>query len=265
MKWPYVFIISRTRSVWQNSWVFVYELSGCGFESSCSHLFLIHFTSTSTKSNFLSLLHNQTILTKWHFLFYILSKSKKDIANHLTEENDSSAWNYFVLERKGFVFRKRLTSLTIFRRKKHLKSEFIQKMIIKYMQLSVAFITSRILIICIKCWRYNMERIVNIYPPSISGPLQSNARQHHVFLEGVYEMISKISEWLRRHWIATLYLFEINPQTSNKVTLCQNIFLRYPVHDSLNSQTEQICWLKLSINWMSVFILYLYLNIVASK
>ena len=24
--------------VWPNGWVFVYELSGCGFESSCSHL-----------------------------------------------------------------------------------------------------------------------------------------------------------------------------------------------------------------------------------
>ena len=24
--------------VWLNSWVFVYELSGCGFKSSCSHL-----------------------------------------------------------------------------------------------------------------------------------------------------------------------------------------------------------------------------------
>ena len=24
-------------SVWPNGWVFVYELSGCGFESSCSH------------------------------------------------------------------------------------------------------------------------------------------------------------------------------------------------------------------------------------
>ena len=24
--------------VWLNGWVFVYELSGCGFESSCSHL-----------------------------------------------------------------------------------------------------------------------------------------------------------------------------------------------------------------------------------
>ena len=26
-------------SVWLNGWVFVYELSGCGFESSCSHYF----------------------------------------------------------------------------------------------------------------------------------------------------------------------------------------------------------------------------------
>ena len=24
--------------VWLNDWVFVYELSGCGFEPSCSHL-----------------------------------------------------------------------------------------------------------------------------------------------------------------------------------------------------------------------------------
>ena len=26
-------------TIWLNSWVFVYELNGCGFESSCSHLF----------------------------------------------------------------------------------------------------------------------------------------------------------------------------------------------------------------------------------
>ena len=25
-------------SVWSNGWVFIYELSGCGFESSCSHI-----------------------------------------------------------------------------------------------------------------------------------------------------------------------------------------------------------------------------------
>ena len=27
--------------VWLNGWVFVYELSGCGFESSWSHLILV--------------------------------------------------------------------------------------------------------------------------------------------------------------------------------------------------------------------------------
>ena len=29
---------SIIRPVWLNGWVFVYELSGCGFESTCSHL-----------------------------------------------------------------------------------------------------------------------------------------------------------------------------------------------------------------------------------
>ena len=29
--------------VWLNGWVFIYELSGCGLESSCSHLLLLCF------------------------------------------------------------------------------------------------------------------------------------------------------------------------------------------------------------------------------
>ena len=46
--WLYVLALSHTRfrvnphsivwPVWLNGWVFIYELSGCGFESSCSHL-----------------------------------------------------------------------------------------------------------------------------------------------------------------------------------------------------------------------------------
>ena len=36
--------VATARPVWPNDWVFVYELSGCGFESSCSHL-IIHYTS----------------------------------------------------------------------------------------------------------------------------------------------------------------------------------------------------------------------------
>ena len=31
--------------VWQNGWVFVYELSGCGFQSSCSHLNIFNLFS----------------------------------------------------------------------------------------------------------------------------------------------------------------------------------------------------------------------------
>ena len=27
-------------SVWLNGWVLIYKLSGCGFESSCSHLLM---------------------------------------------------------------------------------------------------------------------------------------------------------------------------------------------------------------------------------
>ena len=36
--------VATARPVGPNDWVFVYELSGCGFESSCSHL-SIHYTS----------------------------------------------------------------------------------------------------------------------------------------------------------------------------------------------------------------------------
>ena len=61
------------------------------------------------------------------------------------------------------------------------------------MQLSVAFITSRISIICSTCWPYNIEKIVNVYPPPILEPLQSNTGQY-VFLAGAYEILSKIPE-----------------------------------------------------------------------
>ena len=31
-------LLAQNRPVWLNGWVFVYDLSGCGFESSCSHI-----------------------------------------------------------------------------------------------------------------------------------------------------------------------------------------------------------------------------------
>ena len=35
---PFATLWKGVRSVWLNGWVFVYELSGCGFESSGSHV-----------------------------------------------------------------------------------------------------------------------------------------------------------------------------------------------------------------------------------
>ena len=62
----YVLCMSRTRSrvnlqhssiiwpVWLNGWVFIYELSGCGFESSCGHL-LLHASLSFKQVQFLNL------------------------------------------------------------------------------------------------------------------------------------------------------------------------------------------------------------------
>ena len=35
---PLTTLDSNPQRLWLNGWMFVYELSGCGFESSCSHL-----------------------------------------------------------------------------------------------------------------------------------------------------------------------------------------------------------------------------------
>ena len=54
-------ILSNHWPVWLNGWVFVSELTGCGFESSCSYLNIITFcisteTTSSSSSHFLSFL-----------------------------------------------------------------------------------------------------------------------------------------------------------------------------------------------------------------
>ena len=38
MKWLSDCCWTHNRPAWLNGWVFAYELSGCGFESSCSYL-----------------------------------------------------------------------------------------------------------------------------------------------------------------------------------------------------------------------------------
>ena len=46
--------------VWPNGWVFVYELSGCRFESSCSH-----YTNLPTFTHFFSIRHHARVHVWW--------------------------------------------------------------------------------------------------------------------------------------------------------------------------------------------------------
>ena len=57
--------------VWLNGWVFVYELSGCEFESRCTHLNVNLYPKTLKKEFFG---HNQKCAEKWknsHFYFLL--------------------------------------------------------------------------------------------------------------------------------------------------------------------------------------------------
>ena len=91
------------------------------------------------------------------------------------------------------------------------------------MQLSGAFTTSRILIICVKCWLYNIEKIVNVYPPLISELQQSNTGQHHMFFLQVYMRYFPRFQNDKK----TLHcysLFEMNPQNSKTKSHLVKIF-----------------------------------------
>ena len=64
--------ILKIRSVWLNCWVFIYELSGCGFKSRCSHstwilIFQQRFLFTSS---LLTSLSSEKIPTIWEILIY---------------------------------------------------------------------------------------------------------------------------------------------------------------------------------------------------
>ena len=53
---------SIIRLVWLNSWVFVHELSGCGFESGCCHLYWTCFCFSSSEKVLL--------LSRWYWRFF---------------------------------------------------------------------------------------------------------------------------------------------------------------------------------------------------
>ena len=65
--------------VWLNDWVFVYELSGCGFESSCSHLITKLFIKVQiwfaqslgfkVQSSWLSTINSNPLLRVWFHPF----------------------------------------------------------------------------------------------------------------------------------------------------------------------------------------------------
>ena len=44
--------------LWPSDWVFVYELSGCGFESSCSHLMTLYFSISDWRETTLTSRNN---------------------------------------------------------------------------------------------------------------------------------------------------------------------------------------------------------------
>ena len=57
-------------SVWTNGWVFVYDVSGCGFESHCSHLgFIELFISVS--------MEEESFSGKWLLIIWISDKTLK--------------------------------------------------------------------------------------------------------------------------------------------------------------------------------------------
>ena len=130
--------------------------------------------------------------------------------------------------------------MTIFRCKKHLKSKFIQKMIIKYPAFSSFYYKQNFNYLLQTLALQHWENCQCLPFSDIRTPTFKHRIAQYVFLAGAYEILSKIPEWLKRYCIATLYLFEINLQTSKtKSHLVKKLTCNIQ-YKSLNSQTEQI-------------------------
>ena len=91
---------NKIRLVWLNSWVFVYELSAFGLESSCSHLNFRFCTCFEQgvpwhSGHCRGWIHSQT--HTWHDKNIQLNMSFEDPAEHGWWENGSAKWeeNYF--------------------------------------------------------------------------------------------------------------------------------------------------------------------------
>ena len=73
-------------------------------------------------------------------------------------------------ERKNSCLGKDGPNLAILRRKKHVKSEFVRKIIITCAAFS-SFYHEQISVIYVNCWPINTEKIVNAYRPPMSEAL----------------------------------------------------------------------------------------------
>ena len=85
-----------------------------------------------------------------------------------------------------------------------------------HMQLSVAAIMSKILIVCVKCWPYNTEKIVKVYPPLISEKTPTTKHRTASYFSyrciwDTFQDSRKIKKTLHCY-----SLFEINPQKQSR-------------------------------------------------
>ena len=105
--------------VWLNGWVFVYELSGCGFKSSCSHYrYLLHccrnkqtpewtLHSTPWYCNPKRLIHQQ-LTYNWRELTNVWSRTSQSHKQHMDNVYLKARWicKYiwiYVLPCKNFI------------------------------------------------------------------------------------------------------------------------------------------------------------------
>ena len=135
------------------------------------------------------------------FIYYL---NKKKTANNLIEENALLLGAILCRMERDSCFGKDWPSLTLFRHKKLLKSEFIQKMIIKDAAFSSIYHEQNFNYLCQVLALQHWENCQCLPSSDVRTPTIKHRTAPNVFLAGVCEILSKISECLRRHCIATL-------------------------------------------------------------
>ena len=91
-------------ALWLNGWLFVYELSTCGFESCCSSECIIYQAGASKVSK------KKLMLWKFPWLFYTFLKTKKEIQEHTRDTYVFFDLQILILN-CFFLFSKRIFSI----------------------------------------------------------------------------------------------------------------------------------------------------------